>query len=250
MIQYFSMGNLAKISVIILTNGTILDETLKSLIGFDEVVIINTGESPFETLLPNAVVITYPYDGDLTRAIGIAKAKHNWILSIDSDEVLTPELIKEINALRLTENIAYSIPFKNFFNGRFIRGCGWYPDRHVRLFNRKKTGFQPVRIHSSVMTGGLEVKKLKGAILHYSYRSIHDFLQKMQLYSDLYATEYGKSKKSSLSKAIWHGFFAFLRSYVIKRGFLDGKEGWIISAYQGHMAYYKYLKLMEISHSC
>jgi hypothetical protein len=243
------MGNLAKISVIILTNGSILEETLASLKEFNEVIFINTGEIPFESPLPNGVIITAPYEGDLTREIGIKQAKHDWILSVDSDEVLSTELIKEINTLPLKTDAVYSIPFKNFFNGRFIRGCGWYPDRHVRLFNRKKTNFEPVRIHSSVMTQGLKVEKLKGAMFHYSYRSIRDFLQKMQLYSDLYAAQYGKKKKSSLSKAITHGLFAFFRSYIIKRGFLDGKEGWIISAYQGHMAYYKYLKLIESS-SC
>ena len=249
MIHYFSMGNLSKISVIILTNGQILEETIKSLTHFDEVLFIHTGKTPFHSPLPQGLVLTAPYEGDLTRLIGVAKAKHSWVLSIDSDEVLSEELIKEINDLKLTPNSVYSIPFKNYFNGRFIRGCGWYPDRHVRLFHRKTTNFQPVRLHSSVMTEGLGVKELKGCILHYSYKSIGDFLQKMQLYSTLYATEYGQNKKSSLSKAIFHGFFAFFKSYVLKRGFLDGKEGWIISAYQGHMAYYKYLKLMEAS-SC
>ncbi|MBP9841053.1 MAG: glycosyltransferase family 2 protein [Simkaniaceae bacterium] len=244
------MGNLDQISVILLTKGDVLKETWNSLKYFNEVVMINTGPPLVQAPFPNTTLLHAPYEGDLTRHQGIEKAKHDWILSIDSDEVLSPELIHEIDTLLLSRGTVYSIPFKNFFNGRFIRGCGWYPDRHVRLFHRKDTAFEPVRIHSSVMTHQLNVKKLQNAILHYSYRSIGDFLQKMQLYSALYATEFEGKKKGSLSKAIFHGFFAFFKSYIIKRGFLDGKEGWIISAYQGHMAYYKYLKLMEKSPLC
>lgn len=250
MLKLLAMGNLRRISVVIMTDGNILPETLASLIRFDEVIIVYTGVEPYTSPLPNAHVFIRSFSGDLTRLFGVEKASHNWILSIDSDEVLTPELIREINAAKLNEKTIYSIPFKNYFNGRFIRGCGWYPDRHIRLFNRKKTNFQPVRVHSSVEKKDLNVKNLQGHILHYSYRSIRDFLHKMQLYSDLFAEEYTAPRRPSIGKALCHGLFAFVKSYFLKRGFLDGKEGWIISAYQGHTTFYKYLKVMEMRPPC
>ena len=90
--------------------------------------------------------------------------------------------------------------------------------------------------------------RLKNPMFHTPYRSIADFLSKMQIYSTLFATQHKEKKKSSLSSAIFHGFFAFIKSYILKRGFLGGKEGFIISFYNGECAFYKYLKLAEISY--
>lgn len=239
------MGNLRRISVVIMTDGNILPETLHSIERFNEVVILHTGEEPYTCPLSNAHVFIRPFEGDMTRFFGIEKAKNHWILVLDSDEVLTPELIKEINALELSQDTVYSLPFKNYFNGRFIRGCGWYPDRRLRLFHRKQTNYHQMHLHSSVDIRGMRVRKLKGHVLHYSYRTIRDFLHKMQLYSDLYAKDYNK-RPASLGKAIRHGLFAFFKSYILRRGFLDGKEGWIISVYQGHTTFYKYLKVMKM----
>jgi hypothetical protein len=97
------------------------------------------------------------------------------------------------------------------------------------------------------MKKDLTIKKLNSPIYHYSYEKIEDFLRKMQKYSTLFAKQYHLKKKSSTFKAIYHAIFTFFKTYFLKRGFLDGKEGVIISTYNANAAFYKYLKLAEIN---
>lgn len=172
-------------------------------------------------------------------------AIHDWILSVDSDEVVTAEMVQEINNLKLNENCVYTFPRKNYYNGKWVRWCGWHPDRVIRLYNRNTTRFSDDQVHESIRTSGLRVVNMEAPLIHYSYNSIHDFLSKMQSYSDLFAKQNKGKKKATLWTAIFHGVGAFFKSYILKRGFLGGKEGFIISAYNGHTAFYKYLKLAE-----
>jgi hypothetical protein len=97
------------------------------------------------------------------------------------------------------------------------------------------------------MTPGMKVHTLSSPMIHTPYRSMKDFLAKMQSYSTLFAEQHKGKKSSSLPKAIAHGSFAFLKSYLLKKGLLDGKEGFIISLYNGHTAFYKYMKLLELN---
>jgi len=176
-------------------------------------------------------------------------AKHSWVLSVDSDEIVTPEMLQAINNLDLNEESIYSFPRNNYFNKKWIRHCGWYPDRVMRLYNRNKTQFSDDQVHESLKKNGMKIVMVDAPLTHYSYSSIHDFLNKMQSYSDLFAKQNKGKKKATIWTAIFHGVGAFLKSYLFKRGFLDGKEGFIISAYNGHTAFYKYLKLAEANSS-
>ncbi|SCA62519.1 Lipopolysaccharide core biosynthesis glycosyltransferase WaaE [Chlamydiales bacterium SCGC AG-110-M15] len=240
------------ISVTILTKNSeqYLAEVLESVSSFDEVILLDNGstDSTFEVAegFSNVVVHRTTFDGFgpmHNRAIDLAK--NDWILSIDSDEVLSKELQEEIKEISKDDGAVYSFPVHNYFNGKWIRWCGWYPDRHVRLFNRKKTRFTDVQVHEGVITDGMKTCLLNNPVRHYSYSCTADFLRKMQVYSDLFAEQNVGKKKSSLLKAITHGLGGFLKSYIIKKGFMGGYEGFVISAYNGHTAYYKYLKLLE-----
>lgn len=172
-------------------------------------------------------------------------AKNDWILSIDSDEIVSDKLGNEILELNLSKKCVYSFPRHNYFNEKFIKWCGWYPDRQYRLYNRRDTRFTDAQVHEAVIIDGMQVIELKNPLIHYSYTSLSDFLAKMQSYSTLFAAQnYGKVNSSPL-KAIAHGWFAFFKSYIIKGGFLGGYEGFVISAYNAHTAFYKYLKLYE-----
>lgn len=244
--------NLLNISVTVLTKNSekYLKEVLDSLKDFDEVLIIDSGSSDNTLQIasdyPNTRchVTDFPGFGPQhNRAVDMAK--HDWILSIDSDEVVTSELVQEFKSETLEEGTVYSFPRKNFYNGRWIRWCGWHPDVQYRLFHRRKTRFTDAQVHEAVMTAGMKIRQLSSPIVHYSYASTAEFLQKMQHYSDLFAKDFQGKRKSSLFKAISHGFFAFFKSYILKRGFLGGAEGFIISVYNGNTAFYKYLKLME-----
>jgi glycosyltransferase involved in cell wall biosynthesis len=241
------------ISVTILTKNSAkhLQNVLEALSSFEEVLLYDNG-SEDETFsiadkFTNVRVERGPFLGfGPTHNRATSLAKHDWILSIDSDEVVTDELVDEIQKLQLNPQAVYSISRKNFYNGKWIKGCGWYPDRVARLYNRKQTSFTDAQVHEGVRCEGMEVTPLLSPMIHYSYDSTDQFISKMQNYSSLFAKQ-NSGKKSSLGKAILHGLAAFFKSYVIKRGFLDGREGFIISIYNGNTAFYKYLKLAEQS---
>ena len=238
------------ISVTILTKNSErhLDKVLEALQAFDEVVIYDTGSTDQTLCIArqygNVKVYEGPFEGfGPTHNCASEKASHDWILSIDSDEIVSEELVKEIRSLQLEDRCVYSIWRKNLFNGKWIRWCGWYPDRVKRLYNRRSTSYNGAQVHESVITTGMQTISLKHPLIHYPYEDISDFLHKMQHYSHLFAKEHAGKKKSSLSRALIHGACAFFKSYIIKRGFMGGREGWVISLYNAHCAYYKYLKL-------
>lgn len=240
------------ISATILLKGTPkhLEKVLSSLVFVDEVLLYDNGASE-EALsickkFSNAKVYAGPFYGfGKTHNLASAQAKNDWILSVDSDEVVSEALKQELKALQLDINNVYSVPRHNYFQGKWIKGCGWFPDRVFRLYNRRTTTFTDSFVHERVKTDDLKEVKLKAPLEHYSYDTIADFLVKMQSYSALFAEENKGKRSSSLFKAISHGSFAFIKSYFFKRGFLDGSQGYIISSYNAQTAYYKYLKLYE-----
>jgi glycosyltransferase involved in cell wall biosynthesis len=241
-----------KISVTILTKNSekYLQKVLSALSVFDEVLIYDNGSSD-KTLeiareFSNTRICVGQFIGfGKTHNTASAAAKNDWIFSIDSDEEVTPALVQEIEAINLDKAHVYSIPRNNFFNGKWIKGCGWYPDRQIRVYNRKATQFTNDEVHERVLSDGMEIVELRSPINHYSYESITDFLSKMQTYSTLFAKQNKGKKSSSTCKAVLHSWFAFFKSYILKKGFLDGKEGFIISRYNANTAFYKYLKLAE-----
>lgn len=242
------------ISVTILTKNAeeTLGSVLQSVSSFDEVILLDTGSTDctleIAKIYPNVKIYETQFTGfGPLHNLAAEYATHEWILSLDSDEVLTPELAEEILSLSLNPKCVYSFPFDNYFNGKHIKWCGWYPDRHIRLYNKGVTSFSNDKVHERILTDNLKEVSLKSPVKHYSYRSISDFLQKMETYSSLYAEQNQTKKSSSLTKAILHGGFAFIKSYIIKRGFLGGKEGYIISLYNAQTAFYKYLKLAYAS---
>ncbi|HLZ54846.1 MAG TPA: glycosyltransferase family 2 protein [Verrucomicrobiae bacterium] len=240
------------ISVTILTKNSArhLSEVLHSVRSFDEVVVLDSGSTD-DTLdlasrFSNVKIYTTQFKGfGLLHNEAAALARNNWIFSLDSDEVMTSELVQEIGSLSLDEEAVYSICMHNYYNGKWIRRCGWYPDRHVRFFHRRITRFTENEVHERVLADGLREIALAGPVRHYSFSCVGDFIAKAQLYSDLFARQHQGKKSSSIGKAVRHGLAAFARSFLIKRGFLDGREGFIVSAANGMGTFYKYLKLME-----
>jgi glycosyltransferase involved in cell wall biosynthesis len=238
------------VTVLVKNGEKYLSQVLDALCRYDEVLLLDTG-SQDKTLeiakqYPNVTIKRNAFLGfGPSHNLASSLAKHDWILSIDSDEIASKELVDEILSLKLDDHTVYAVRRKNFFRGKFIKGCGWYPDWQFRLYNKKFTSFSDALVHESIERKDMLCKKLLGTLTHYPYATIHDFLHKMQSYSTLFAKEqYGK-KKSSLGISLLHAGFAFFKSYIIKRGLFLGKEGFIISLYNAHTAYYKYLKLAE-----
>jgi glycosyltransferase involved in cell wall biosynthesis len=244
------------ISVTILTKNSqkYLKQVLDALRPLDEVLLYDNG-SKDETLaiaaaFPNVKVETGPFMGfGKTHNHASSLAKNDWILSIDSDEVATPELLKEILELKLERGSVYSMPRQNQYRGKWIKWCGWHPDRQLRLYNRLDTRFTDAEVHEKIILKGLKEVRLNSSFKHFSYENLSDFLAKMQHYSELFAKERAGKVSSSPLKAYLHGRFAFFKSYILKRGFLGGYEGYIISSYNAHTAFYKYMKLYEMNKS-
>lgn len=242
------------VTIIIKNGQKRLKEVLSALKGFDEIVLYDTGSTDNTLTLANqfknVVIFQKPFIGFGPCHNEAAKlAKHDWILSLDADEVLSSALAKEIQDLELNSNYVYALPFRNYFNGKHIKWCGWYPEKHARLYHKQKTGFSELMVHEGVKTQGLNVLTLNHFVNHYSYDSLSDFLIKMERYSSLFAEQYQNKRRSSPLIALRHAFAAFIKSYFFKRGFLGGYEGWIISVYNAHTAFYKYLKLYQANKS-
>ena len=227
-----------------------LKEVFDALKNFDEVLLFDTGSTDQTLSIAQKFSNVALHQGELTgfgqaHNAAAALAKHPWILSIDADEVLSKELAQEILHTKLEPNTVYSLPFHNFYKGKQIKWCGWYPEAHIRLYNKEMTAFSDTKIHEGVLTKNLAIKRFTHPVRHYSYASISDFLVKMERYSTLFAEQNKGKRKSSPLIAIGHGMSAFFKSYLLKRGFLGGYKGFLISAYNGHTAFYKYMKLYE-----
>ena len=175
-------------------------------------------------------------------------ATGDWILSLDADEELTPKLIAEIEktAKASEEGVdGYFIKRKAFFLGKWIRHCGWWPDSQLRLIKRGKGSFTLEPVHE-----GLEVKgktlELDEPMNHYTYDSIHQYLEKMNRYSDLAILDVKQKKKTFWKFYVTVApFLTFFRMYVSRRGFLDGWHGFMVCGLSAFHDFCKYAKLWE-----
>lgn len=177
-----------------------------------------------------------------------SKARFSWILSLDADERLSPELREEILELKREEPgcSGFSMPRKVHYLGRWIRHSGWYPDRKIRLFRKDKAHWEGEYVHEDLVIDG-EVRKLKGDIFHFTYRDISDHLRRINAFSDLGAQKlYAQNKKCRWYHLVFLPFFGFLKSYVWKAGVLDGFAGFVISVLHGYARFARYAKLREI----
>ena len=238
------------ISVCILTKNSAatLRETLESTRSFPEVLLLDNGstDETFEIAgtYPNVQIHKSPFIGfGPLRNLAAELAQNDWILALDSDEVLSPPLLKEIDQLLLDPEYAYRFPRHNYYNGKLIRGCGWDREETARLYHRAHGRFSEVQVHEILLAK--QFHGLKAPILHTPYRSTADFLAKMEHYSTLFAEEHKGKKPSSFGKALAHGMYAFFRSYFLKKGISCGAEGFIISLHNANTTFYKYLKLAE-----
>ena len=178
-------------------------------------------------------------------ARGFSLATGQWVLSLDADERISVELRDEVlEAIRAATRDGYRIPRLSEFCGKFIRHSGWRPDYTLRLGRRAASGFTDHFLHAHMTVAG-SVGDLKSSIIHYSYPDVHDVLEKLDRYSSGHARDMlARSKPASVPRAVLHGFFAFLRTYVLRLGFLDGAHGLMLAIYNAEYTYYKYIKLM------
>ena len=175
-------------------------------------------------------------------------ATQQWVLSIDADERVSPKLAQEIiaivNGVPNQQCDAYEIPRLTHFCGRWIHHCGWTPDHVVRLFRRGTARFSGDLVHERVLLGAAKPGRLKSALLHYSYPTPFDYWRKLEQYSHAWALQKRKQGVStSMLRAAASGVVAFLRSYLLRLGFLDGAMGFAVCTMQAQAAFGKYFEL-------
>lgn len=242
------------LSVIVITKNEASDisECLSSVAWADEIIVLDSGsEDGTVEICRRYTDKVYHTDWPgygLQKQRALEKANGDWILSIDADERITPELRKEIG-LAIVDNAydGYFLPRLSSYCGQFIKHGGWYPDYVLRLFRREKGRFSLELVHESVMVEG-RVGKLTGLIIHNSYVDLEEVITKVNSYSSLNAQKlFEKGKKSSLSKAVVHALWKFFNTYFIKLGFLDGRRGLMLAISSAEGVYYKYVKLMLLN---
>lgn len=245
-----------KLSVIIITKNEEANiRACLDSVGFaDERIIVDSGSSDDTVALARAagasVIETSDWPGfgpQKNRALDAARGE--WVLSLDADERIPDALRDEIlAAIGNPAQHAFALPRLSSFCGRFIRHAGWYPDYIVRLFRRDAGRFSDDLVHENVELKNVTPVRLRTPIIHYSYPDDDAYLRKLAQYSSLGAQQaYAAGKRSSLSQAILHAASAFLRSYLFKRGFLDGRAGLMVAISSAESSYHKYVKLMLLA---
>jgi len=245
------------LSVILITRNeeANLDDCLASLEGIAQQIVVvdtNSKDRTLEIAKNYGATLAQPLDWpgfgpQKNRALDLATG--DWVLSLDADERLTPALKSEIlTAVNHSAHVdCFAIPRLSWYCGRFIRHSGWSPDYVDRLFKRGTARFSDDLVHERLIPNG-QVAKLNNPMLHYSFMNYSQVLQKLDRYSTASAEQaFAKGKTSSPLKAALHGIWAFIRTYIIRAGFLDGAQGFALAISNGQGTYYRYIKLWQLN---
>jgi glycosyltransferase involved in cell wall biosynthesis len=228
--------------------------TLESVAFADEVVVVDSGSTDRTVAIARElgakVTMTADWPGfgpQKNRALDLATG--DWVLSLDADEWLTAESAEEIRRVvsaNDAEVVAYRMPRRSSFCGRFLRHSGWWPDYVLRLFRRGRARFSDDVVHERVIADG-KIETLSLPIMHETFVDLEDLVDKMNRYSTHGARQLQREgKSSSLVEAIARALWAFFRTYVLRAGFLDGREGFMLAWATAEGTYYRYAKLMRL----
>lgn len=244
---------MAKISACIISYNeeSKIEDCLRSLEGVvDEIIVVDS----LSTDKTKEIVKKYTdkiYDQKFLghveqKNLAVAKANFDWILSLDCDERLTEEL--KISILKIKDNIetadAYRMARKTFYVYRWLNHC-WYPDFKVRLFNRNAAKWGGTNPHDRVEVSGDNIVTLIGDMQHFSFNSISEHIKTIDNFTEIGAQEIIKKGKSvSLVSPFTHGIWTFLKLYILKKGFMDGYAGLVVSVLSGMHAFIKYSKVI------
>lgn len=219
----------------------------------DDVVIVDAysadGTPALAEALGARVVQTEWVGYSHNKNLGNQAARHDWILSIDADEALSEELIQSLKALQPQAGAVYELDRLTNYCGKWIRHSGWYPDWKVRLFDRREVRWQGDYVHETLaVPKGFRTVRLKGKLLHYSYKTRSDHWQRIERYAALAAQEmHARGKRATWVKLYLSPAMRFLRTLLLNQAFLDGWAGWVISWSGARLVYRKYRKLREYS---
>ena len=258
-----------RLSVILITKNEAhnIEDCLRSVAALaDEIVVVDSGSTDgtveIARRLGAQVSVTADWPGfGVQKGRALARATGEWVLSLDADERVSTALADSIRRIVGTpaadtsgqafvaENsrggatLGYELSRLSSFCGQWMRHGDWYPDRVLRLFRRGQGRFTDDLVHERIVVDG-PVGRLEGDLLHHTMPSLDDALDKMNRYTSGRALDRVRAgRRGSLGGALGHGLWAFLRSYVLKRGFLDGRLGFVLAVYIAEGTYYRYLKM-------
>ena len=246
---------MGRLSVILITKNEAADirACLESVAWADEIIVVDSDSTDGTVEICRefgAKVFEHDWPGfgmQKNRALGYAT--NEWVLSVDADERVTPELRAAIEAVLRGDGAcpAYRISRLSSYCGRFMRHSGWYPDHIVRLFRREAARFSDDLVHERLLVDG-QIGQLDGELLHYAFDNLEEVLHKVNRYSSAGAAMMQqRGRTASLSGAVLRGLWSFLRTYVLRGGFLDGREGFMLAVSNAEGTYYRYLKLMLLN---
>lgn len=229
---------------------------IKSVSWADEIVVIDSqstdGTEKLATQL-GARVVQVPFKGfgDL-RNQAVAACQHDWIFSLDSDERCTPELRDEILTIIHSDDVldVYRVPRKNYFMGRWIKHSGWYPDyRQPQLFRKGCLSYELDVVHENYSCNTSKpIGTLKNAVWQIPFSNLSEMMHKANRYSTLGVDRLAaKHQGASMMRAITHTLWAFLKHYIVKRGFMDGWAGLVIAIGNSYGTFYRHAKYFEKS---
>jgi glycosyltransferase involved in cell wall biosynthesis len=246
---------LVSLSVIVITKNEALNiqACLQSVLFADQLLVLDSGSTDGTVERANEMgaevsqSLDWPGFGTQKNRV-LALARCDWVLSIDADERLSPELQAEIKSVLIKPQFdVYTFPRLSSYCGQNMHHSGWYPDRVIRLFRRGTAKFSDDLVHEKIITSQA-IGHLKEHLHHESFTSFEAVLDKANRYSTAGAqTLFKQGKKASLGKALGHGLWAFLRTYLLRLGFLDGRMGLVLAISNAEGTYYRYLKLWLLS---
>jgi len=226
---------------------------LESLTWTREIVVVDSGSADATVRIAREFtdrVISHPFEGYVRQKnFALDQAALDWVLSVDADEVVTPELLARIRAVWPDQRERYdgfTVNRLSRFSGKWIRHCGWYPDRKLRLFRRSKGRWTGEELHEKVRLDG-RTMDLGADLRHYTYQDLSENVEKIQAYSTIFAqAQYRLGRRATRWDLLAHPAAKFLKSYVLRRGFLDGRHGLILSLTAAFYVFLKYAKLWEL----
>ncbi len=246
-----------KISVVIICKDEEdeIGRTLQSLRGLtDDIVVLDNGSTDnSKSIVRNAGarLIEESWEGfGKTKNKATKFAKYDWVLNLDADEPIDEQLRNSLLNLSLqNDNEVFEIKFKNFLGDTYVRFGEWGDDKHIRLFNRNKVNWNEAIVHEGlIFPPGTRIRRLEGFVLHYTVKNETEFAGKMLRYGQLNAEKYARQgKRSSWVKIYVAPVFSFLKYYVFKLGFLDGRAGFICAKMSSYYTHVKYARLLELN---
>jgi glycosyltransferase involved in cell wall biosynthesis len=228
-----------------------IGDCLASLDFADEIIVVDSGSTDRTPEICRAHPRVRFFDQawlgfGMQKNAAAALAKNDWVFNIDADERVSPALSRSIESAGLERFCCFKVARENYFGRRWIKRCGWYPDYNLRLYDRTRCAFSERDVHETLLPTG-EVGLLEGNLLHFTYEGVADYLRRMDRYSTLAAGEVVKAgKRPGLAALFFKPLFTFFKMYVLKRGFLEGYDGVLLSLMYSHYTFYKYAKAREL----